>query len=423
MSPLEDLKQTLSAMGRSGVPVDDPEVEGERGVRVVGRLERFIEAQSQAHQRREGRTRGVKSLAALAAVAASILLVYNLYPLLSISPAERAAAVGQQGPLSVRSPGGSRSMPPGQQAEVAAGDEVATASDGTARLELPGGVEVKAASDTHLRLATLVDDASVIDVNRGTVTVAVPKLHPGGSFAVVTPDARIVVHGTAFAVEVGSTAAGPWTTVTVSEGVVSVEHDTDRLTLQRGDRWSSKPRGFVAATQAAPSPAPAEERQATAEPRRRTARAPVAGSVPRREEPAAAPPGPTVAAFSLDDAPEANGTALGSASGTAPHDALREQNELFSRARQARRAGETGRALMLLDELLGKYPGAPMTHEARVEQLRALRSSGQHARAVTAARRYLARYPDGFAAVEAKAVLRGSAGVSNTHGEQQDESL
>lgn len=91
-------------------------------------------------------------------------------------------------------------------------------------------------------------------------------------------------------------------------------------------------------------------------------------------------------------------------SGLATNDDLAAQNDLFTRAVAARKAGNDQGALALLHNLLSRYPHATMEHEARVEELRALQRSGSRSAAV-AARRYLDRYPNGFAAEEASTIL------------------
>jgi len=51
---------------------------------------------------------------------------------------------------------------------------------------------------------------------------------------------------------------------------------------------------------------------------------------------------------------------------------LAEQNALFTAAVKARRSGEPGKAMGLLDQLLSRYPRSPLADQAKVERARAL---------------------------------------------------
>jgi outer membrane protein assembly factor BamD (BamD/ComL family) len=69
---------------------------------------------------------------------------------------------------------------------------------------------------------------------------------------------------------------------------------------------------------------------------------------------------------------------------------------------EARRMGQAGRAVALLDALLARYPGTPLGASAEVERFRALQQAGRRAEAARAARRYLAVHPDGMGSAEAR---------------------
>jgi hypothetical protein len=84
---------------------------------------------------------------------------------------------------------------------------------------------------------------------------------------------------------------------------------------------------------------------------------------------------------------------------------LREQNTLLQAALDARRRGDDAAAIASLDRLLARYPRSPLVQDARVERMRAYERSGQHARAVAEAGRYLADFPNGYAREEAKALI------------------
>jgi hypothetical protein len=84
---------------------------------------------------------------------------------------------------------------------------------------------------------------------------------------------------------------------------------------------------------------------------------------------------------------------------------LEAVNRLFADARRARRDGRDAEALVLLDQLVARYPHSVLAQEAAVERFRALARLGRGAEASRAARSYLARYPGGFGSEEAARLL------------------
>ena len=91
------------------------------------------------------------------------------------------------------------------------------------------------------------------------------------------------------------------------------------------------------------------------------------------------------------------------------HSTLADENRLFKDAAEATRAGDTEGALRQLDRLLEQYPASPLAQTALVRKLRLLDKAGRSEAATAAASRYLELYPNGFAAGEAQALLRGQA--------------
>ena len=55
--------------------------------------------------------------------------------------------------------------------------------------------------------------------------------------------------------------------------------------------------------------------------------------------------------------------------------------------------------------MIARYPDSELAHNARVERFRVLERAGQHAAAVSAARAYLERHPEGFARDEAESLI------------------
>lgn len=84
---------------------------------------------------------------------------------------------------------------------------------------------------------------------------------------------------------------------------------------------------------------------------------------------------------------------------------LEEVNRLFVEAKRARREHRDAEALSLLQRLLTKHSGSVLAHEATVERFRALARLGRTEEARRYAQAYLARYPAGFAADEARALV------------------
>lgn len=90
-----------------------------------------------------------------------------------------------------------------------------------------------------------------------------------------------------------------------------------------------------------------------------------------------------------------------------PHSTLADENRLFKEAAEATRVGDTDGALRQLDSLLERYPASPLAQTALVRKLRLLEKAGRSEAAITAAKRYVELYPDGFAKSEARALLDG----------------
>jgi hypothetical protein len=88
-----------------------------------------------------------------------------------------------------------------------------------------------------------------------------------------------------------------------------------------------------------------------------------------------------------------------------PSAELEEVNRLFVEAKRARREHRDAEALSFLQQLLTKHPHSVLTHEATIERFRTLARLGRTDEAERYARAYLARYPTGFAADEARSLL------------------
>jgi hypothetical protein len=362
----------LRRLGDAVVPVEEPSDVAARRRRIVGRMEGLLRANVDERDARAKRSRIVGVLLLAAAVLLAVgfgwratrgAQVAGVAPELSARVAAATGAV-------VRTHAGHADVI-AVEAPLDLGDELATAGDGEARVALPSGANVELSSATQLRLATIVGStkghAESFDLAIGRLTVQVPKLGAGESFRVRTPDAEIVVHGTAFVLSVREDRAGTpsRTHLRVTEGTVSVRAEGTETFVHAGEEWPSTP---ALPPPFAPTPTPTPTRAATTSPHKPAA--PVASSDPS-----------TLAA----------------------------QNQLFQSALDARQGGDDSRALTLLNQLLARYPTSPLAQEAQVQRFRTLDRMGDLRGASVEARHYLAAYPDGFAREEAKAIaLRAS---------------
>jgi len=227
-------------------------------------------------------------------------------------------------------------------------------ADGTALTLDPGGSLTVVEAGATKRFALL----------RGALNVHVKKLVTGERFIVDTADAEIEVHGTTFRVAM-STAPSPCgdsspTRVSVSEGVVTVNRSGHEEYLRPGDEWP-------------PDCAPAVVNPDRVEAHRR----------------------------SHHSANVASNASTASSS-------LEAQNDLFSAAVRAKRAGQVAVASHLFDRFVVTYPDSSLLESALVQQMRLLVRTDRAA-AVAAANRYLARFPDGFARTEARTLTAAQA--------------
>ena len=77
---------------------------------------------------------------------------------------------------------------------------------------------------------------------------------------------------------------------------------------------------------------------------------------------------------------------------------------MFAEGVARRRQGDASGALRVYQELLTRFPRSALAENALVERMRLLVSLGDPAKA-SEAKRYLARYPRGFAVKEAQALV------------------
>lgn len=373
----------LRDWARAPIPVESGSGAEERRARIVSQMARTIRETQTERRRAERRWRGLL----LAGVAAAlVLLVGGLWRGLGPHGATVGARVHTISAGVLISHGEeSRTLGTTADEPLAVGDVLSTVADGRATLRLASGAEARVEPSSRVTLTALSVGGEQIDLGLGEVAVRVPPLGDRGSFRVRTPDTSVVVHGTAFVVRVTAREGGTETSVTVSEGKVSVEHAGETTFVTAGQSWTSKPPREAAPAAPAAPPAPVSSSPEPLPP-------PALGASPRKQ------PGAAPAPF----APVAT-------AGTDPS-ALAEQNRLFSAAAAARKAGDDRAALGHLNQLLARYPQSPLAPEARVERFRTLKRLGQHAEAAREARRYLTDHQGGAARDEARGVALEPSG-------------
>jgi hypothetical protein len=372
--------EVVRELKRVVVPALEADEEQARRERIARRV---LELQRELAARRKRRLRLGVLLAAIVSIAGAALIIRG--PAGSV-PGLASSVRIVSGTLGVKDGGATRAWTE-PTIDLAREPVLETGANETAALELPSAAAIEVSASSELGIARRPIDggwSERIRLESGAVALRVPKLAGNQRLAVVTSDATVEVRGTRFAVHVERDARGRFTRVDVAEGRVAVSSERGPALLGPGEHWTSREPGAPA-----PPPVPSAE-PAPALP------SPSAPIEQERAEPAPrATQTPPVAAVTRP-AP-----GLGDS-------ALAEQNRLFQGAALAKRSGLTKLALERLETLLERYPTSELAHNARVEHFRLLRDTGQAESARASARRYLERYPEGFAAAEAERVLDGA---------------
>jgi hypothetical protein len=188
---------------------------------------------------------------------------------------------------------------------------LSTPPESGARFVTDQGVDVDVAANSTADLS-FSGDQQRISLNRGSIRLSVPKLKPGASLSVATPDAIVTVHGTRFSVEIGEGKS----CVRVSEGIVSVARGETIERLTAGQQSSCGP-----SEQSSPSDTRGNA-QAEADMPRARARSKNSGT-------------------------------------------LTQENQLFQSALAAEQSGNFGQAELLANRLLTRYAASPMAPDAR----------------------------------------------------------
>jgi hypothetical protein len=357
-------EELLRLLAAEQLPAEAEDSSPARRDRLVRSMRDALE---RSHERTEKSRRFRHMAYALSAAAAFALLGGLLLQERLHGPVSIAGIDAVHGTVVLTQDGSRRVISAGERS-VHDGDALQTAAGARAHLATAKS-SVNVAESTELKLSQPSAAEERISLRRGRVDVAVDKaVETKRAVVVETPDAEVVVRGTAFDVRVEPSNGKTTTFVHVTHGSVWVlAQGVQVALLGAGQTWSSA--GAVAA---AAEPAPVVV----------TPIAPV--------EPAA----PVAAAKPA--------TASSKDSGARKPGTLTEENRLFAAGVDARNRGDAGRAAELFGELLAQYPQTALRESAQVERFRALSRAGQTARAASEARRYLAEHSDGFARAEAR---------------------
>ncbi|MEO6602412.1 MAG: FecR domain-containing protein [Polyangiaceae bacterium] len=329
-------------------------------------------------------------LGAVAAAAALVLVVRVPHWLnserasasvsIDASPAGRGAALGS----------GNQALPMPPRAELEPGQRIETPPEGGASLRLSTGT----AMDLSGRTAFRVDGQGVIErfsLQQGELKAHVAKLAPGHRFIIATPDTEIEVRGTRFRLRVldGAEAcgAGSRTRLEVSEGLVEVRSAGSVAKIPAGAHWPAD-----CTIRNAVSNAPSVARE--------TASAPPSPLVPAD---VGAAVGGNVTLPAIGTKRRTPGPLMPAAAAPAGASSLSDQNDLFAEGVALRRQGDAFGAIRAYAEFMRRFPNSPLSENALAERMRLL-TSKQDPRSSAEAERYLARYPNGFAAQEARQI-------------------
>jgi ferric-dicitrate binding protein FerR (iron transport regulator) len=387
-TPSSDLLRRLAT---TALPVEDGARADDRRDRIVAHLAELVPTLP-ARRRQRRRRMSAAVLCSAAALAMTLGLTATKYrsqvQRIETSPA-RNAVLALEGSVQVIRRAAEMPALPLERTLLGNEDEVVTGPRGRARASLASGAEVDIDPESRVGFHGSEDDASAtgaatrdrsegVILSSGRVAVRVPKLGPAGSFAVTTPEATIVVHGTTFSVArtTDATSEIRRTSVDVEEGTVAVRRNGVDIFLHAGDHWSSSMESLGRA--AGQSGEFRVNRDRAADKHKPSL------SVPR------------------GDSSSKNS---GQPSGSDKSSSLAAENQLLQTAMAARQQGDALRAAELATEFVRRYPASPLVEEARVERMRALAAASGPAAAAGEARSYLRDYPRGFARQEANRIL------------------
>ncbi|MBI5502777.1 MAG: FecR domain-containing protein [Deltaproteobacteria bacterium] len=268
-------------------------------------------------------------------------------------------------------------------------------------------VRIVAERDASLRVVS----GGEVSLAAGAVWVHVDGRHGRVPFEVVTPDVRVAVEGTRFAVAAGG---GAGSTVAVLDGVVHVRAAGREVVVGAGGQWrsgltapgrldpvwrASLASFFPDGNESAPEPPGVRPPPARPVDGAAVAALPESGGDSRvGPEPAA----PAVAANDGGD-PREDAREGGDSGGSRPPP--NAADELFRRAEEAMAAGRAEEAMDLLRQAADVAPGSALSGMALLELAAQARRLGRPELAGPACERYLAEQPAGEFRGEARIAL------------------
>ncbi|HVY32278.1 MAG TPA: FecR domain-containing protein [Polyangiaceae bacterium] len=260
------------------------------------------------------------------------------------------------------------------RAPIESGQRIDTPADGGAALQFSTGTSLTLAGRTSFRVESQ-GSTQRFSLQHGELVAHVAKLTNAQRFIVDTPDAEVEVRGTRFRLRVveqpEACGAGTRTRLEVTEGAVEVRiASQNAISVKAGDVWPTDCSGAADTTQASDAAPPATH----------------AGAASQKHE--VRPPASASAPAPTTEAERAS--------------ALTAQNDLFAEGVAKGRQGDPSGALRAYQDLMSRFPGSPLAENAMVERMRLLAATPDGA---AEARRYLKRYPHGFAVGEAKKLL------------------
>jgi len=385
MSHLDYSALAASVLKRKAITYREPGITRDRGIAIVA------QAMRQSSRNRQ-RTR--IWMVSLAAAAAAVAVV-------SMSVLRRPSSAGE---LHSARTCGSGQAP---CAETVAPQPVVDVGHVDGRDIVPGGLfqaalhssaQVQFDSGTRMVLdantAIVYNEGTAVhrfSLSQGSVRLQVAKLSKGQRFLLNAPDVEVEVRGTVFNVHVvePSSGCGQRSQVSVEEGVVEVRSATEHQTLQAGGRWTSD-----CATQRENSSSPS----AGTGDIRSSVHAPITARRPMT------PDLLSTASTRNSVETEAAEVVVPKLETPEPKSALALQNDLYARASAARNSGHAPEALALYKQLVVQFPSSALVESAYVQRMRLL-ARMHDSRATTEAKRYLDRFPEGFARSEAQVLL------------------
>lgn len=313
------------------------------------------------------------------------------------SPAMSVAGFAVDGEVRVVHDG--HEAPLGDGVKLAAKDRL-VAKAGRASLAFSTGTHVMVEQGSDVTIAE-EDLVQRFELKSGAVRADVAKLRAGERFIVHTEDTEVEVRGTSFRVAVvpKHTCGVPSATeVSVSEGRVWVRFAGQETVLSAGESWPPACTTQLDAPAVAPHQAPPTATVRLLAPPQQGF-----GKSASRPAPTALDLGPSVTSAPPQATNNRPATVDAPPPPPLPASELAEQNRVFEEALGAKRRGDAPGAIAGFERFAAKYPKSALVESAMAERMRLLASTDEE-RAQDAAKQYLERWPDGFAASEAKAI-------------------